>query len=485
MAGSIRFRLTVWYASTLALVLCLFAATAWMAMRSSVIETVDKDLRSRITDVKAFIQQEMAVSRSELDHEFGEHALLGLGGGLLQVTDAEGRLLYRSARVRAGQLPPLQPSARLSELTIITSGNGRTKLRVASQNVVANSQTFTVQVAEPLHEFDEAAERFGNVLLLAGPLFLVLASLGGYWISRRALSPVDRIIDDARHITIASLSSRLIVPTADDELKRLAQTPNEMLDRIERAVTRIVQFTADASHELRAPLTLIHTAAEFSLRRDRSRDDLVEAMRRIQRESHRTARIVDDLLLLARADSGNSQLCLVRTDLLISIRTAADQARSLAESRDLHVVTTIPERPAIVNADEEALSRLWLILLDNAVKYTELGGTIGISVQVHEATVDVTISDTGVGITRDDLPHVFERFWRADKVRSRAMGGAGLGLSIASWIAEHHSGNIEIHSEPGSGSNVVVHLPLERDGLANALQQSSETAGNQQSSVTI
>ncbi len=121
-------------------------------MRSSVIETVDKDLRTRITDVKEFIQQEMAVSRTELDHEFGEHALLGLGGGLLQVTDAEGRLLYRSERVRVGQFPPVPQAAKLSDITIITSGKGRTTLRVASQNVVANSQTFTVQVAEPLHE---------------------------------------------------------------------------------------------------------------------------------------------------------------------------------------------------------------------------------------------------------------------------------------------------------------------------------------------
>ena len=480
MSSSIRVRLTAWYACSLAVILTLFAVCAWLAMGASVLETVDHDLRVRIGDVREFVGRESSASRSELEHEFREQALLGMGGGFVQVTDSDGRVLYRSARLGRDQLPSVNPAVKPSAVAFTTAGAGRTKVRVGSQTIVANTQRFLVQVAEPLHEFDESTERFTKVLLVLGPLFLAVASFGGFWISSRALSPVDKISRDARRISLSSLSSRrLEVPAAEDELKRLTRTLNEMLDRIDTAVTRIVQFTADASHELRAPLTLIHTAAEFSLRRDRTREDLLEAMRKIERESQRTSRLVDDLLLLARADSGDDQLELVPTDLLRSVANAADQALTLAEAKNIQVSTDIPVTPVIVNADDEALARLWLILLDNAVKYTDAGGRIQIGVRIAGATAEVAVSDTGVGIAAEDLPHVFDRFWRADKVRSRAMGGAGLGLAIAKWIAERHGADIAIRSEPGSGSAVVVRLPVIPDfatGGQAAVSQSASAA---------
>ena len=280
--------------------------------------------------------------------------------------------------------------------------------------------------------------------------------------SSRALAPVDRITKDARAISVTNLSARLEIPRAKDELQRLTQTLNEMLDRIEAEVKRIVQFTADASHELRAPLTLIHTAAEFSLRRERTREELLDAMRKIVRESERTSRLVDDLLLLARADSNMHELRLAPTDISSTGRDAAELALTLARAKNIQVSADIPSDPLMVTGNEQLLEQLWLILLDNAVKYTPAGGQIRFSMQAVNAHLETTVTDTGIGIAQADLPRVYDRFWRADKVRSRDAGGAGLGLSIARWIVESHRGEIEIDSEPGHGSQVTVRFPLSR-----------------------
>ena len=302
-------------------------------------------------------------------------------------------------------------------------------------------------------------ERFETGLLILAPFFLLLASAGGFWMSSRALAPVDRITQDARAISVTNLSARLEIPPAKDELHRLTQTLNEMLDRVEAEVKRIVQFTADASHELRAPLTLIHTAAEFSLRRERTREDLVDAMRKIVRESERTARLVDDLLLLARADSNTHELRLAPTDISSTGRDAAELAATLARAKNIQVSADIPRDPLIVAGNEQLLEQLWLILLDNAVKYTPQGGQIRFAMHAVDSHLETTVADTGIGIAPSDLPHVYDRFWRADKVRS-AMRGAGLGLSIARWIVESHHGEIEIASEAGRGSQVTVRFPL-------------------------
>ncbi|MGI8742738.1 MAG: sensor histidine kinase [Bryobacteraceae bacterium] len=458
--SSLRVRLTAWYFFSLALILSLFAAGAWIGMKRSITEAVDHDLRQRIRDVREFTQQQLNVSAGELMEEFREHSLLGLGGGLLQVSDGNGRVLFRSARLGGARLDFQKPDAALPTVRYTTQRAGHSDVRIASERVEVKGQLFTIQVAEPMHEFEESLERFEGLLLILAPVFLVLASVGGFWMSSRALSPVDRITNDARQISIANLSARLQVPRAKDELQRLTQTLNEMLDRIDTAVRRIVQFTADASHELRTPLTLIHTAAEFSLRRERTREELVGALRKIVRESERTSRLVDDLLLLARADSGTDELRLAATDLTATGMDAAGQAVTLAEPKNIRVVTEIPDQPVVVNGDEQALARLWLILLDNAVKYTNEGGQITFAIHAGNSHAEAIVSDSGIGIAPADLPHVYDRFWRADKVRSRSLGGAGLGLAIARWIVQRHGGEIEIGSEPGRGSRVLVRLPL-------------------------
>jgi len=287
-----------------------------------------------------------------------------------------------------------------------------------------------------------------------------LASLGGIWISRRALAPVDEITLAARSIGIQSLSRRLDVPSTGDELQRLSETWNEMLARLEAAVKRLSQFTADASHELRTPVALIRTTAELTLRRERSPETYREALRQVVLESERTSRLVDDLLLLARADAGLPSLALERMELTPLVRDVCQQGQVLAESRQLQISTVAPEEPVFVEANDPALRRMLLLLLDNAMKYTPVGGRIVLSVDRDPGGATVAVRDTGIGIPETALPHVFERFYRVDESRNRDAGGTGLGLSIAKWIAERHHASLEAESVVGEGSVFRIRFPL-------------------------
>jgi heavy metal sensor kinase len=298
------------------------------------------------------------------------------------------------------------------------------------------------------------------LLLWSAPAVLLLASLGGIWISRRALAPVDEITLAARSIGIQSLSRRLDVPSTGDELQRLSETWNEMLARLEAAVKRLSQFTADASHELRTPVALIRTTAELTLRRERSPETYREALRQVVLESERTSRLVDDLLLLARADAGLPSLALERMELTPLVRDVCQQGQVLAESRQLQISTVAPEEPVFVEANDPALRRMLLLLLDNAMKYTPVGGRIVLSVDRDPGGATVAVRDTGIGIPETALPHVFERFYRVDESRNRDAGGTGLGLSIAKWIAERHHASLEAESVVGEGSVFRIRFPL-------------------------
>lgn len=454
--GSLRFRITAWYFATVAGLLAVFGLGAWFAMRVSVVRAVDRTLRMRVAGVYGFLKDQTSGGRDDVIEELSEQSLLGRGGPLLELRDQAGTLLFRSPALRGISMQ----TGASERLRIADLSAGGLALRTASERITVNGHTYTIGVAEVLDPYRESMRQFGVALLISAPLALLFASLAGFWMSSRALSPVDRITREARSIRVGNPARRLPVPPAEDEIHRLAATLNEMLDRIDREVQRMMQFTADASHELRAPLALIHTAAEFSLRRARTHDEVLVAMRKILRESERTAHLVDDLLLLARADSGTDEAPFAPTDLSALASDAAEQAALLAEPKHIALQAEIAPAPVMVDGDEEALSRLLLILLDNAVKYTDQGGQVTLKLRAAGAHAEVLVSDTGVGIAEADLAHIFDRFWRADKVRSREAGGAGLGLSIGRWIVERHRGDIRVTSSPGRGSQAFVRLPL-------------------------
>jgi signal transduction histidine kinase len=319
-------------------------------------------------------------------------------------------------------------------------------------------------VAVPTEPFDQALDKFRLTEKWSLPLLVVLASLLGYWLSGRALAPVNRIIESAERIGVQDLSHRLAVPKANDELRRLTETVNAMLGRIEQSVHHIQQFTADASHDLRTPLSLIRTNAELALRRPRTEAEYRETLERILGTSEETTKLIEALLTLARADVGAAPLEFVDLDVMPLLQKAARKAALLALEKGLTFSESLSEEPIRLRADQGAVERLVMAVLDNAVKYTPAGGQVWFRSFREPAYAVVEIEDTGIGISPDDVPRIYDRFFRADQARSREVPGSGLGLSIARWVLEAHQGSIDVRSKIGAGSLFRVKLPLATDG---------------------
>lgn len=319
---------------------------------------------------------------------------------------------------------------------------------------------YQIDAAVPTEPFDQALDNFRLVERRFLPLLVVLASLLGYWLSGRALAPVNRIIEGAERVGVRNLSERLEVPKAKDELKRLTETLNAMLDRIEASVKRITQFTADASHDLRTPLALIRANAELALRRPRSESEYQEALCRILATSEETTELIEKLLLLARADANVAQFGLEPVSLYPVLQRVAQKGKVLALGKGVAFSESVVPYSHTILGDEAALERLFLSILDNAVKYTPAGGQVSLLFHLENGQAVVEITDTGMGIDPKDLPHVFERFYRADRVRSRETRGSGLGLAIAKWITEIHGGTINAKSQVAKGSQFIVEIPL-------------------------
>ena len=249
-----------------------------------------------------------------------------------------------------------------------------------------------------------------------------------------------------------------------------------MLARIESAFLRVTQFTADASHELRTPISLIRTEAEIALRKTRGTEEYREALRHILLAAERTSSLVEELLSLARSDSGRESLHLAPLDLRRAVAETASEWQQLVESRNLQFKPALADCESPVLADRKALQRLLAILLDNSVKYTPPPGTIELRLEAQNGNAIISVCDSGIGIAKEDQARIFERFYRVDKARSRELGGAGIGLAIADWIVQQHRGSIAVHSSIGNGSTFVVELPMQPGSAVLDLTQTKAFA---------
>ena len=456
---SIGARLTAWYSLILALSLGLFGAVAYFAMQHSIRATVDSELHHRLEAVRDIIKDDTPQGLPAVQDEFSE-LLEGEGAGsLLRVSYQNGSVIYASPAIRNG-IQPLHPQKTASPFNARINGEW---FRLLRDTVPIAGTAYDIEVAASTRQFGRSLERFRELLYSLAPLFLILAALGGHLLSRRALAPVDHITQAARSIGAQDLSRRLTVPKTSDELQRLADTLNEMLARLETAFQRVTQFTADASHELRTPVSVMRTNAELALRKPRSESEYRDALSRILDESEKISRMIEHLLFLARSDSASGLLPMARNDLAIVLDNACREARVLAEAKHLNFRESLPQNPLWVQGDSASLERLFMILLDNAVKYTATGGEIDVRLTTEDGFAVADIHDTGSGIAPEDITHVFDRFYRADRARSRESGGTGLGLAIGKWIAEAHRGEIRVDSRLGHGSTFHVRIPLSRD----------------------
>ena len=458
---SIGVRLTLWYLLLFAAAQLVFGTGMWFFARRSLYRITDDALQAQIDDLTNFLEaQKKNATVTKLQEEVSEGYLLEHSGDYLQIyDDTDSAWIFRADFLRQHALEPAtnglltQPRYRDEQL-------GRS-LRFVTQKIEADGRVFTVQMGLPINQVNQTLVLFRGYLLMLAPLLLLAAASGGFWLSRKALSPVDAITRTARTVNATNLSDRLERLTTGDELQRLSDTLNEMLGRIEQAFIRVTQFTADASHELRTPISLIRTEAEIALRRSRGDAEYREALRHILLEAERTSALVEELLSLARADSGRETLRISSVDLSTIVREVSEQWRELMAARNLTFTCDVTDEELAVLGDRNALQRLLTVLLDNAAKYTPAPGTVDLHLEMTGELAAIRVSDSGIGIALEDQPKIFDRFYRADKARSRNLEGAGIGLAIAQWIVQQHKGSITVQSSPGKGSTFLVQLPLQ------------------------
>jgi heavy metal sensor kinase len=301
------------------------------------------------------------------------------------------------------------------------------------------------------------------VMILIAPVILAAAVFIGYFLAGRTLRPVDRVVDEVKAISDGrSLHRRLEPLDTGDELDRLTGTLNAMLERLERNFHALRRFTADASHELKTPLTVLRSGIERAVTHPKTAPEVLEVLDETLAEVNRMAEMVDSLLMLARADEGRAPLHLEPLDLRELLGEISETAGILGEQAGVEVKMRIPDQPQVLAADHARVRQLLMNLLTNAIKYTPAGGSVEIESRVRDGEVTLSVRDTGIGIAPGDLPHIFDRFWRADPARSRTgqRPGVGLGLAISKWIAEAHGGNITVQSRPGRGTTFLVRLPM-------------------------
>jgi len=452
--ASIRFKLTLWYGAVLSAILIAFSASVYLLMRHHLLALTDAGLAEELTELADEVAH--ATSPATLGPRYSQHE-----GYELQISTPGGRILFRGERLGAARLPIASMAddrggARCETFSLPPLG----RLRLASRRIDARSGPLILQAATSLGPFDEASRDLLAVLLITGAA-AVSASLGvGYLLARKALAPVDRMVAEAAEITATRLDRRLEVPRAGDELARLARTLNGMIERLERSFTRVRRFTADAAHELRTPLAVIRTSAEVALREPRAPERDRRVFEDLIEESDRLGRIVAQLLDLCREDHGGASAGHQPIRLDDLAHEVVDLMQVAADELGVRLaVDGFP--PCRVRGDADRLRQLLINLLDNALKYTPAGGAVTVHGEFTGGCVHVDVIDTGSGISSEHLPHVFERFYRADASRSRETEGTGLGLSICRSIAEAHRGQLSIESEPGSGTKAILVLPRE------------------------
>ncbi len=468
----IRVRLTLWYSSLNLLTLVVFAGTMYFGIRAVLQASVDVHLANRIVAVESFLRREVPrFDQSRIQDELEENVLIQsartnpdlepIGGEMLQISDGRGQWLCQSQSM--AELGIAAPKTALP-VALQTLKLKKTPFRVRTASMSIDGRVFVIQVAATLMPLFRAMESLSRLLIGSIPLLVLAASACGYWLSRRALAPVDHIIEASRAISHQNLSQRLLVPQSRDELQRLSETINEMIERLDHAFKRMVRFTADTSHELRSPVALIRTTAEVALLRPRNPDHYRGALAEVLKESERMTVLIEHLLELARADSNrsNSEVVLKITDLREIVHQAGKHIARSAFEKGVDFQLNLPDEEIGVPGESTMLRRLFLILLENAVKYTQAGGHVRMNVEMQGAHAVVSVQDSGIGIAEQELPLIFERFYRSDKARQRDSGGVGLGLSIASWIAEVHRTHIAVQSRVGVGSTFSVALPIIR-----------------------
>ncbi len=471
---SIRFRLTVWYTALHALLLMLSATSTWFGLKYYLTRSMSDSLAKQAQQIgESLLMDVNASGESYVIEEINEHYSPEQNEHFVRVTRADGSVLYISGKPISNGFDPAQVSpaslslagASTREVRLYRSG-----LLVHSLPVTTRDGTrFLVETGIPLDSIENTLR--GLLLTLAAglPLMIMIAIAGGYWIMRRALSPLKEIAVGAERITSRNLNDRLPVERSGDELERVSVALNEMIGRLEQSFEHIRRFTADASHDLRTPLTVLRGELEAVAQKSEINPQVGDTISSALEETDRLIRIVESLLAISRLDAGEARMESVRFDLAALASMTTEHVRLLAKDKNIRLDCSSSERVEI-EGDQARIKQVIVNLVDNAIKYTHEGGTIHVRVFTEHGNACLEVADTGIGIPIDAQRHLFERFYRVDKSRSRQIGGAGLGLAIVKSIVTGHGGDVRVESSENRGSRFRVLLPIDQDDRTQALE---------------
>lgn len=478
MFDSVRVRLTLWYTAVLAGVLICLAILTYFLYSRNISQRTDSNIKqlaeafittfnAELTDETGPNKVKDAAREAMLEHHFrNTFFILTDDSGAVQQTSFDMPPAEQSKDSLTGDIVESEPVRKLTRSgnakQLQTVRGGKDGYRALALPFSSQGQNFTLVVLQSLHPQTEMLEDIRDTFFWAIPVALLLASIGGYFLARKSLEPIAAMASQAREMGAANLGRRLAVANERDELGHLAQTFNQLLDRLEKSFEQQRRFMADASHELRTPVAILRGETEVTLAKtERSPAEYRETLLVLQDESSRLTRIIEDLFTLARADAGQFPLILKDTYLDEIAGDVLVRARSLAIPKNVTLNSSI-EHDLPIQADEGLLQRMLLNLVDNGIKYSAPGSTVTLSCGRDANCYVVSVSDNGPGIPADLQTRVFDRFFRADKAHSRAEGdqsGAGLGLSIARWIAEAHHGQLMLTRSDSSGSTFTATLP--------------------------
>lgn len=460
---SIYFRLIAWYCALVVLVTFVFGAFTYQSLQSRLTEEMVETLTRRAEQIRqhiivnpssthAIAEQIEAVYSPEANSRFIR--IVGANGAIVYISGTPKDDLFKPGSI---PLPAAKPLKVMTRQEPLHSGLSLLIVTVPEQ---VGGEDWIIEMGAPTDQIDSALHELLITLLFSLPILILIAAAGGYYLVRRSLQPVEDIRANAELITFGNLSNRLPVAATGDALEHLSETLNQMLKRLEDAYQQASRFSADASHELRTPLTIMRTELESIVQEPQLAENLRERVGSVLEEAEYLSRITESLFAISRLDAGEAKMESKRLDLADVVVNTAEQMLLLAEEKKLDMeITAI--RPVPVEGDQSRLRQVVVNLLDNAIKYTPPGGKIHVRVIADAPCALLEIQDNGIGISPDALPHVFDRFFRADSVRTRNVGGAGLGLAIVRSIVQAHGGWVKIESTPGKGTLIVVELPLQ------------------------
>jgi heavy metal sensor kinase len=476
---SLRFRITAWYAGLLAGALAVFGVSVYLGLERYLDWTLQRTLVSECRAISTeLLSQLPGKDNAWLATEINEAYAPEVNSRFIRVVRTGTGVVYLSAAPKDGIFDPQQipfPGDRQKDGPRKLQLGAGNRLLIHSMNFTTpDGARFLVESGAPYNQIEVVLHGLLSIFAIYMPFVVSLAVAGGYWLMRRSLEPVDEITKRAEGITSTNLSERLPAIRTGDELERLSVSLNRMIERLDEAFQHVNRFSADASHELRTPLTILQLELESIAQKHGKDAALGDQIGSALEETQRMSRIVESLLTISRLDAGEVKMDKTPLDLGELAASTTGEMTLLAEEKSIRLRTHAPAGIQ-VEGDRTRLQQVIVNLLDNAIKYTQAGGKVEIRVVREGNRAVLEVSDNGPGIAAYALPHVFERFYRADKARSRASGGSGLGLSIVKAICAAHSAEVKVSSQEGRGTSFRVELPLltvlASDGAEAALRE--------------